>query len=246
MMKTEAPQRCMPRTSQPAKTSFVMCWIDAYARVRVRLVVHREDHAGQRLDDERGQRRRAERLEPVDVARDLAEEEVLDAADEARALLEPVERVQDRLLDVRLWSRRASPSVGRLDRVEPGLEAVDVLAGERERRACGSSRSRRCRRPSRPRTACRGRGGRCGSRTSSGRARAPAGRRCGCPRCRTGRRGTGSRSRRRDRSGSASRRLYVRSSPCVERAVRLHRAAEVRAVVRDDREARLAARAEPL
>ena len=27
-----------------------------------------------------------------DVARDLAEEEVLDAADEARALLEPVER----------------------------------------------------------------------------------------------------------------------------------------------------------
>jgi hypothetical protein len=29
-----------------------------------------------------GQRRRAERLEPVRVARDLAEEEVLDAADE--------------------------------------------------------------------------------------------------------------------------------------------------------------------
>ena len=31
MMKTLAPQRCMPRTSQPRVTSFVMCWIDAYA-----------------------------------------------------------------------------------------------------------------------------------------------------------------------------------------------------------------------
>ena len=29
MMKTEAPHRCMPRTSQPAKRSFVMFWIDA-------------------------------------------------------------------------------------------------------------------------------------------------------------------------------------------------------------------------
>ena len=31
MMKTEAPQRCMPRTSQPAQRSFVMCCIDSYA-----------------------------------------------------------------------------------------------------------------------------------------------------------------------------------------------------------------------
>ena len=31
MMNTEAPQRCMPRTSQPAKMSFVMCWIELYA-----------------------------------------------------------------------------------------------------------------------------------------------------------------------------------------------------------------------
>ena len=28
MMNTDAPQRCMPRTSQPAKMSFVMCWIE--------------------------------------------------------------------------------------------------------------------------------------------------------------------------------------------------------------------------
>jgi hypothetical protein len=31
MMKSEAPQRCMPRTIQPSVTSLVMCWIDAYA-----------------------------------------------------------------------------------------------------------------------------------------------------------------------------------------------------------------------
>ncbi len=28
MMNTEAPHLCMPRTSQPAQTSFVMRWID--------------------------------------------------------------------------------------------------------------------------------------------------------------------------------------------------------------------------
>ena len=33
MMKTLAPQRCMPRTSQPSVRSFVMYWIDAYAVV---------------------------------------------------------------------------------------------------------------------------------------------------------------------------------------------------------------------
>ncbi len=31
MMKTLAPQRCIPRTSQPKSTSFVMCWIELYA-----------------------------------------------------------------------------------------------------------------------------------------------------------------------------------------------------------------------
>ena len=29
MMNTLAPQRCMPRTSQPSVRSFVMCWIDS-------------------------------------------------------------------------------------------------------------------------------------------------------------------------------------------------------------------------
>ncbi len=35
MMKTLAPQRCMPRTSQPIVTWSVMSWIDAYASVGV-------------------------------------------------------------------------------------------------------------------------------------------------------------------------------------------------------------------
>ena len=30
---TVAPQRCMPRTSSPANTSLLMCWIDVYASV---------------------------------------------------------------------------------------------------------------------------------------------------------------------------------------------------------------------
>jgi hypothetical protein len=31
MMKTLAPQRCIPRTSQPSVSSFVIIWIDSYA-----------------------------------------------------------------------------------------------------------------------------------------------------------------------------------------------------------------------
>ena len=41
--------------------------------LRVGLVVHREDHTRQCLDQERGECRRAERLEPVGVARHLPE-----------------------------------------------------------------------------------------------------------------------------------------------------------------------------
>ena len=39
-------------------------------------------------------------MRPAGVARHLAEEEVLDAADEARPLLEPVERIEDESLDL--------------------------------------------------------------------------------------------------------------------------------------------------
>ena len=45
-------------------------------RGRARLVVHREHDPGGGLDNEGGERRRAERLEPVDVARDVPEQEV--------------------------------------------------------------------------------------------------------------------------------------------------------------------------
>ena len=31
MMKTLAPQRCIPRTSHPSVRSFVIIWIEAYA-----------------------------------------------------------------------------------------------------------------------------------------------------------------------------------------------------------------------
>ncbi len=86
---------------EPAGEDVVRDVLDrAVSRVRIGLVVHREDHPGHRLHDERGQRRSPKRLPPVGVAWDFPEEEVLDAADEARPLLEPVERIQDRLLDL--------------------------------------------------------------------------------------------------------------------------------------------------
>jgi hypothetical protein len=91
---------------EPAERELVRDHLDRLVRlVRARLVVHREDHARDRLDEERGQGRRPERVEPAGVARDLAEEEVLDPADEARALLEPVDRVGDQLFDL-LAARR--------------------------------------------------------------------------------------------------------------------------------------------
>ena len=107
-----------------------MCLDRLVGAVRIRLVVHRQDHAGRRLHEERGQRRRAERVVPPDVRRDLAEEEVLDAADEAGALLQPVDRVR-RDLNQRpllLLCRRRRHQLGRLPRIEQALDAVDVLA----------------------------------------------------------------------------------------------------------------------
>jgi hypothetical protein len=68
--------------------------------VRVGDVVHRQDDAGDQLHEERRQRRGAERLQPREVGRHLAEQEVLDAADEAGALLEPVDRREQHLLDL--------------------------------------------------------------------------------------------------------------------------------------------------
>ena len=91
-----------------------MCWIDEYALVRIRLVVHRQDDAGDRLHEERRQRRRAERLHPADVVRDLAEEEPLRVADEAGAVLDPVDRGEGDGLDL---LRRADLAIAQ----EPGV-----------------------------------------------------------------------------------------------------------------------------
>ena len=51
-----------------------------------------------------------------------------------RALLEPVERVQQQLEELVVCGlASSSPSAGRLDRVEPGLDPVNVLTGAGER-----------------------------------------------------------------------------------------------------------------
>ena len=215
MMKTLAPQRCMPRTSQPNVTSFVMCWIDEYACSGSRLVVHRQDHAGDRLDEEGGQRGRAERVRPAAVAGHLAEEEVPGRADEARPLLEPVERIEDDGLDLLLACGLAASAVALHVRISgigqsqnsgpstcwPGTVSAYFLISRVLARALdlgdaeGAAEDRW---PSDDRV------------SRSGRARERAGRRCGCPPCRTGRRGTGSRSRPAARGVSRRRR-----SPCL-------------------------------
>jgi hypothetical protein len=79
-------------------------------------------------------------VEPVRVARDLAEEEIANADDDARALLEPVERVQRGVPSC--W-RRADFLLaisGAAAIAEPGLGAVDAGWGRRSDR-CGSWRS---------------------------------------------------------------------------------------------------------
>ena len=203
-----------------------------------RLVVHRQDHAGRRLDDEGGQRRRAERLEPVDVGRDVAEEEVADRADDARPLLEPVDRIEDPLAGG--GRRRGGHQLGGWigysqdwgpSTCTPGKRLVPLVD---PRGRAGAVDARR------PRRGCRGTGRRCTTENGSGRARGRAGRRCGCPRCRTARRGTGSRSSTAASSIVTSPTFF--SAGHGRRPVRLHRAAEVDAVVREDREARLGLR----
>ena len=192
-------------------------------------------------------RRRAERVPPARVARDLAEEEALDAADDPRALLEPVERVETSwtsfgLLALAGRRRVAISAAARAGRGSARLPSTCTLgltqsfSLDHGLRALAVDLADRVRLES-------GRGGRRGSRSGSDRARAPAGRPSGCPRCRTGRRGTGSRSPTRPASASArpSGRLRPLTScfSLLEReAVHLHRAAEVHAAVREDREAR--------
>jgi hypothetical protein len=96
---------------EPAEGHVVRDVLDRLVgRVRVGLVEHREDHPRDGLDEERRERRRPERLHPVDVAGDVAEEEVPDAADEPGAFLEPVERIEQRRLE--LLPARGFPGAG--------------------------------------------------------------------------------------------------------------------------------------
>ena len=72
---------------------------------------------------------RPKRLRPADVVRDLPEEEPFRVADEPGAFLDPVERDQDRLLELPARLFFATPSAPRhRDQVQPLLEPVDVDA----------------------------------------------------------------------------------------------------------------------
>ena len=136
----------------------------------------------------------------------LRKRKYLTPADEARALLEPVERIQRSAS--RICSRR--PGRRRAISGEAGSGRATPRCRPRAGRAlqagsCGSSRQRRARRPRRREYVLpRQRRPFSDPRTRSGRERVPAGRRCGSPRCRTGRRGRGSRSRPRQRVGMRS------------------------------------------
>ena len=97
---------------------------------RVGAVVHRQEHPGDRLVEEREQRRRAERVGPVDPARNLAEQQPAKATRHRGALVEPVDD-GDPGLDRRGVGCYLAVRFARL--LRPGLE------GLRERR-CGDTR----------------------------------------------------------------------------------------------------------
>ena len=96
---------------------------------RVGAVVHRQEHAGHGLREEREHRRRAERVEPVGALRDLAEHQPARAARQRRALVDPVD---DGLAGLgALLERRARPAVLRAGRAA-------AAAGRRGDRRGGS------------------------------------------------------------------------------------------------------------
>ena len=116
----------------------------------------------------------------------------------------------------RVGGRRRRHQLRSLNCSGAGSDRARTGARRRARRGtrgstCRSAPSRRCPRPPRPRTGCRARGGGARPRTGSGRARGRAGRRCGCPRCRTGRRGRGSRSSTAASSSSVTSPTFLRA-----------------------------------
>ena len=93
----------MHAADEPAQRDVVRDVLDRLVgRVGIRLVVHRKDDAGDRLHEEGGERRGAERLHPVRVPRNVAEQEVLEAGTDAGALVKPVDGIEQRSLDLLL------------------------------------------------------------------------------------------------------------------------------------------------
>jgi hypothetical protein len=127
--------------NEPAERQVVRDALDrVVCRVRVRLVVHREDRARDRLHEERRQRRRAERVAPADVAGHLAEEEVFGGADEPRPLLGPVQRVEQRLLELLAAARLGADGDGHQSVTAVGRSGTGSARGRR--RGCRGSRCR--------------------------------------------------------------------------------------------------------
>ena len=184
---------------------------------RVRLVVHRQEDAGDRLRQEGEHRGRAERVEPVGALRDLAVEEAAQERAGAGALVEPADDAGDALDRVLLGRRlggarrRRSGRCGRRSRSSPGRGGP--------RRSALGARAASCGRPRRVevlpqpvevvrrvarREALELRVEReavadlhpavLDTRCRSGRAGAPAGRPAPCPGSRRRRRGTGRRT----------------------------------------------------
>ena len=93
-------------------------------------VVHRQEDAGDRLDDEGEQGRRAERVEPVGPLRHLAEEHPGEEAAAAGALVDPADDVGAGLLGhARPCRRRAPlplPSPGSAGRLAAGRRGVSL------------------------------------------------------------------------------------------------------------------------
>jgi hypothetical protein len=96
--------------NEPPEGELVRDLLDGVVRLVGRgPVVHRQDDAGHELDEESGQRGRAKRVEPVRLAGNAPEEEVLDGANETGSLLEPVERREDHRLELLLPPRFPAP-----------------------------------------------------------------------------------------------------------------------------------------
>ena len=144
MIITDAPHLCMACTSWPRNTLSLMLRIDSYAPPEAsRAVVHREEDARDGLVQEREQRRRPERVGPVDPARNLAPQQPAEPPRHRGPLVQPVDD-RDPGIDRRRVGVDLAVGFGRLLRF--GLERL------RERRRGDAAACRLLRRRRRCRT----------------------------------------------------------------------------------------------